>query len=105
MSRRRWEVLAGLGVSAGAGWAIIQLIYNSAGVSQDRQALVACGVEASKDALSGLTVAVCAAGLLALVLAVSRRPVLALSVIGVEGILVILWIALGGARAAGCGIE
>jgi hypothetical protein len=105
MRRRRWEVLAGLGVFAGVGWAIIQLIYNSVGVSQDRQALLDCGVEASKDALSGLTVGACAAGLLALVLALLRRPAPALSAIGVEGILVILWIAIGGARAAGCGVE
>jgi hypothetical protein len=103
--RRRWNVLAGVGVFAGIGWAIMQLIYSSLAVSQDRQALLDCGVEASKAALSGVTAAVCVTALLALAFAVWRRPALALSTIGIEAVLVVVWIAMEGARAAGCAIE
>ena len=102
---RRHRLLTGLGVGVGGIWAIIQLFYNSAALSQSRQELLDCGVDASEAVLSAVTLGVCAAALLALVAAVWRRPELVYCLLGVEAVLVVAWIALDGPHAASCAIE
>jgi hypothetical protein len=102
---RRHRLLTGIGVGAGGIWAIIQLLYTSVALSQNRQERLDCGVDASEAALSAITLGVCAAALLALVAAVWRRPALVYSLLGVEAVLVAAWTVLEGPQAASCAIE
>jgi hypothetical protein len=105
MSESRRDVLAAIAVLAGLFWAIVQAAFTSVARSQTYDSMVDCGVEASKAAFTLATVGVCVAALLALLFAVARRPVLSMSLIGVEGVLVLVWIATDGSQAASCAIE
>jgi hypothetical protein len=101
---RGWELLAGVAVLAGVFWAIIQFVLTSVGMEQTHAELVACGVDASKRAIWRVTLGACVAAFIAFVAAVSRRPRVALALIGVEAILALVWSAVEGG-AASCAIE
>ena len=105
MSETRRDVLAAIAVLAGLFWAIVQAVFTSVARSQTYESMVDCGVEASKGAFTLATAGVCVAAVLALLFAVARRPGLAISLIGVEGVLVLVWIGTHGSQAASCAIE
>ena len=102
---RGWDLLAGVAVFAGLFWAIIQFLFTSVAMEQTHQELIACGVDASRREIWLVTLGVCFAVVLAFVAAMTRRPRVALSLIGVEAVLVLVWFAIEGMDAASCAIE
>ena len=99
------DLLAAAAVLLGLLWAIAQFAFNSAAMGQNHQELVDCGVRATKDHMQLLTFGVCAAVILACAAAVARRPQLALALVGVEGVLALVWFGIGAWDAASCAIE
>jgi hypothetical protein len=93
---RSLEGVTAAALAVGCVWALVQLGYTVVALEVGEDPARPCTLDQPHMAQAVVTALTCAAAATALGLAVSRRPRPALAAIGVEAVLALIWIALGG---------